>query len=122
MSYNMKQHDTQFFLDKSKLEAARYALRNAAAACKWFNMKNARSLENAVCQFGWNLEFDDDDNVNGIEHILVCAGDEERLFSAIAPYVKPGSYIQMTGEDGTMWRWAFDGVRCIIQKPTIVWQ
>lgn len=95
MSYNMTQHDTEFFMDKSNLEAARQALRNAAADCKWFNMKNARSLENAVYQFGWNLEFDDDDNVNGIEHLWECAGDERRLFHAIAPYVKPGSYIQM---------------------------
>lgn len=122
MSYDMTQHDTQFFMDKSNLEAARQALRDAAADCKWFNMRNARSLENAVYQFGWSLEFDDDDNVNGIEHLLVCAGDEERLFNAIAPYVKAGSYIQMTGGDDTMWRWSFDGIRCIEQKPTIVWQ
>lgn len=122
MSYDMTQHDTQFFMDKSSLEAARQALRSAAADCKWFNMRNTRSLENTVYQFGWSLEFDDDDNVNGIEHLLTCAGDEERLFNAIAPYVKSGSYIQMTGEDGTMWRWAFDGVRCIEQKPTVVWQ
>lgn len=122
MSYNMTQHDTQFFMDKSNLESARQALRSAAADCKWFNTRNARSLENAAYQFGWDLEFDDDDNVNGIHHLLECAGEEERLFSAIAPYVKPGSYIQMTGEDGTLWRWAFDGVRCIKQKPTIIWQ
>lgn len=122
MSYDMTQHDTQFFMDKASLKAARQALKSASEDCKWFNMRNARSLENAVDQFGWSLEFDDDDNVNGIEHLLECAGDEKRLFNAIAPYVKPGSYIQMTGGDGIMWRWAFDGVRCIEQKPTIVWQ
>lgn len=121
MSYNMTQHDTEFFMDKSNLEAARQALRNAAADCEWFKMKNARSLENAVYQFGWNLEFDDDDNVNGIEHLWECAGDEKRLFHAIAPYVKPGSYIQMTGEDGAQWRWIFDGVCCTEKKPSIIW-
>lgn len=122
MYYDITQHDTRFFMDKSNLEAARQALRSAAAECKWFNMRNACSLKNAVAQFGWDLEFDDDDNVNRIRLRIQSAGDENRLFNAIAPYVKPGSYIQMTGEDGTMWRWAFDGVRYTHQNPTILWK
>lgn len=27
----------------------------------------------------------------------------------IAPFVKAGSYIEMEGEDGGIWRWVFDG-------------
>ena len=121
MSYNMIQQDTQFFMDKPNLEAACQALQSAAADCKWFDMSNDYSLENGVYQFGWSLDFDDNGNVNSIEHLLTYSSDEKRLFDAIAPYVKPGSYIQMVGEDDTIWRWFFDGTRCIKQIPTFIW-
>lgn len=38
------------------------------------------------------------------------AGDERFLFEALAPYVDPGSFVEMTGEDGAQWRWTFDGM------------
>ena len=120
MSYNIIQQDTQFFMDKSNLDTACQVLRSAADY-KWFDMNNVCSLENAVYQFGWSLEFDDDGNVNFIEHVLECAGEEDRLFEVIAPYVKTGSYIQMIGEDDAIWRWFFDGEHCIKQQPTIIW-
>lgn len=121
MSYNMIQQDTQFFMDKSNLDAACKALRSVATDFKWFDMSDDYSLENSVYQFGWSLNFDDNGNVNDIEHLLEYAGDEKRLFDAIAPYVKSGSYIQMVGEDDAIWRWFFDGTRCIKQIPTFIW-
>ena len=36
-------------------------------------------------------------------------GDDATLFKAIAPYVEAGSWIEMEGEDGCLWRWVFDG-------------
>lgn len=122
MSYNIIQQETQFFMEKSNLEAACKALLNVTSDCKWFDMTEASSLINVVDQFGWYLEFDDDGNVNYIEFLLECIGEEKRLFNTIAPYVRPGSYIQMIGEDDAMWRWFFDGMRCIKQKPTIIWE
>lgn len=35
-------------------------------------------------------------------------GDEEKLFSAIAPVVVHGSLIDVEGEDGNKWRWLFE--------------
>src|SRR5690606_21320852 len=34
-------------------------------------------------------------------------GDDRVLFEAIAPFVEPGSFIEMVGEDGAIWRWTF---------------
>ena len=121
MSYTMSQKDTEFYMDQTNLEAARKAIRQAMEGFKWFNPKKAHSLDDAVAQCDWALEFDDNDNVVGIEMLMEYQGEEKRMFDAIAPYVKPGSYIQMSGEDGSMWRWLFDGMSCIEQTPGISW-
>lgn len=121
MGYNIIQQETQFFLDKSNLEAVHQALLNVTSDCKWFDMADASELVNVVDQFGWYLEFNDNGNVNYIEFLQMYVGEEKRLFDTIAPYVKPGSYIQMVGEDDTIWRWFFDGTRCIKQIPTFIW-
>jgi hypothetical protein len=35
--------------------------------------------------------------------------DIEAFLESIAPFVSPDSYIEMEGEDGSIWRWVFDG-------------
>lgn len=121
MSYTMEQTETQFFMDSSNLEPARKAILAAMSGFDWFKKRNALTLESAVAQCDWSLEFDDDDNVTGIEHLNEYEGQEKKLFVALAPYVKPGSYIQMRGEDGELWRWYFDGTTCTEQEPAITW-
>lgn len=43
----------------------------------------------------------------GIEFRGEKLGDDDLLFEAIAPWVEHGSYIEMRGEDGQLWRWMF---------------
>ena len=57
----------------------------------------------------WNVEMDDDGNIDTIYFDGEKLGDDNTLFNAIAPFVREGSYIEMQGEDGSMWRWTFDG-------------
>jgi len=49
-------------------------------------------------------------------------GQEDLLFDAIAPWVREGSYIEMSGEDDAMWRWVFRGGGCHEVTPTITWE
>jgi hypothetical protein len=49
-------------------------------------------------------------------------GDDLFLFEAVAPYVKPGSFIEMQGEDGFLWRWIFDGLTCKEKAAVISWE
>lgn len=124
MSYNMEQYDSQFFISNENVSPAFKALK---CACKERNLfdglKKAHHLDRALECFGWELEFDDDENV--IEISLLKSyydGDEEDiLFAALAPYVKAGSFIEMVGEDHETWRWIFDGTTCQSKKPTITW-
>lgn len=121
MSYTMEQMETQFFMDSATLEPARKAILAAMSGFDWFKRRNALTLEAAAAQCGWSLEFDSDDNVIGIEHLRAYEVQEDRLFNALAPFVRPGSFIQMNGEDGEQWRWVFDGSTCTEKSPTINW-
>ena len=49
-------------------------------------------------------------------------GDEEHFFEAVAPFVKPGSYIEWEGEDYQRWRWDFDGKTMTEKTGTITWE
>lgn len=46
-------------------------------------------------------------------------GTEHEMFNAIAPFVEPGSYIEMQGEDGAIWRWVFQDDTCIEKAAEI---
>lgn len=48
------------------------------------------------------------------------SGDERHFFTAIARYVDPGSYIHFRGEDGSHWRFDFDGDSVIERDGQIV--
>jgi hypothetical protein len=82
----------------------------------WVNTEdfsNARYIEDALEAWRWEVEFDDESN-----DIVGINFSGEKL---IAPYVEAGSYIQMQGEDGEMWRWVFDGATVKEVKPKIDW-
>lgn len=77
------------------------------------------TLEGLLKEWGWYPEINHDPNGSGAEWEAFGInferekiGDEQILFNAIAPFVEPGSYIEMVGEDGTIWRWYFDGKEC----------
>lgn len=83
----------------------------------WVETKNfveARYIEEAMTAWRWCVTYDDsiEPNANDITDINFEGeklGDDIILFEAIAPYVEAGSYIQMQGEDGLIWRWVFNG-------------
>lgn len=69
----------------------------------------------------WSPELDENMNVVDLGFTGEKLGDEEILFDAIAPYVKKGSFIEMSGEEGERWRWVFDGKTHQESHPTITW-
>jgi hypothetical protein len=82
----------------------------------------AETLSQAMDAWRWNATRNEE--TNAIEDIMFEGekiGDEAALFGAIAPFVEPGSFIEMQGEDGTIWRWIFDGKTCEEKTATISW-
>jgi hypothetical protein len=62
-----------------------------------------------------------DQDIIGIDFTGECAGAEKELFNAIAPYVEKDSWIEMSGEEGEVWRYVFDGEKCFEKSPKIEW-
>lgn len=48
-------------------------------------------------------------------------GDERHFLEALAPFVKPGSYLEWEGEDRERWRWDFDGQAMTQTTGRIIW-
>jgi hypothetical protein len=83
---------------------------------------DAKTLEDAIGAWRWEVETDEE--TGDITYIYFQGeklGDDEVLFSALAPFITEGGYIEMSGEDGHLWRWAFtEGTLCE-QVAEIIW-
>jgi hypothetical protein len=71
----------------------------------------AKTLEEALKAWRWAPRIDEGDIV-GLEFKGEKLGDDFTLFQAIAPFVEDGSFIEMRGEDGAMWKWSFNYTYC----------
>ena len=139
MGYYMQQTDSLFTIKAENKAKALEAIKALAERVdtdgsggsstgeRWYSwvttseFVEAESLKEAVKAWRWNLDMDDVGNVYGICFEGEKLGDDEILFRAIAPYVEEGSFIQMSGEDGCLWRWSFDGKECIEKSAQIEW-
>ncbi len=88
----------------------------------WVNTSivlKSKNLEEALKEWRWDPEVDDDLNIINLDFTGEKLGDDFELFKAIAPFVQDGSYIEMSGEDGDIWRWIFEGGKCIERNASI---
>jgi hypothetical protein len=122
MGYYMELMESNFSIAPENQAAALKAIKSLAGKetnhgstgdyFSWVDTKdflNAQTLEEALSVWRWETEIDAYDNVTISEFTGEKLGDDELLFQAIAPYVDKDSFIQMQGEDGSIWRWVFDG-------------
>ena len=85
------------------------------------NFYESNDLEEIMADWRWEVFFNGNGDINEIEFVGQKIGDDEILFKAIAPFVEDGSYIEMCGEDGLMWRWEFKDGRLIEKTAHITW-
>jgi len=91
----------------------------------WVNMseiKRAKSLIDILNAFRWTPEIDDKGDIINVNFEGEKLGDDKILFDAIAPYVESGSYIEMIGEDDSLWRWIFKNKKCTEIGATITFE
>lgn len=120
MGYSVDMVTSQFRIAAANKGPALAALQQLAATeshIAWVELRRvaeARSLADAIDEFGWSVEIDDlaGGDLVGIRFEAEKIGDEDKLFGALAPFVQAGSFIEMRGEDGEAWRWVFDGQTC----------
>ncbi len=124
MGYSMTQRDNSFFLPKEKQQEALQAIKiEGKNKPRIFgsHILQTQTLKEVLEWWSWKPQFDEDGNIEAIYFEGQKSGDELELFNAIAPFVKEVSFIEMSGEDGVIWRFQFDGKTCFENYPTISW-
>jgi hypothetical protein len=95
---------------------------------RWFSwvdtesVLSAQTLVDALYFWRWDASLDGEGNIGDISFRGEKAGADEELMNAIAPFVKCGSYIQMRGEEGEVWRWAFKSGKVQEKYAKLVWE
>jgi len=84
----------------------------------------ALTFEDAMREWGYPVSSNgmNNDDVDDISFEGEKIGQEDFLFRAIAPYVTDGSYIEMQGEDGALWRWLWARGEFHEQEAIISWE
>lgn len=142
MGYCMDNRGGVFFISKENVPRALQAIKNLATqthrggggsygpgkkVVKHFSwvetneITNAKNIEEVFEAWSWTAEVDRKGNVTDIYFNSEKIGDEAILFEAIAPYVKDGSYIEMSGEDSAIWRWAFKDKEMYEESAVLDW-
>lgn len=136
MGYNMSQVDAHFYIEYKNKKPALLAakrlfhpdmLNKFGKAGEYHNGKKIEScyswvdtgeanyvstIEGMLEAWGWKATNNDELNIVDIEFQREKIGQEHLLFRSIAEFVKPGSYIEMEGEDNAKWRWIFKNNDC----------
>lgn len=122
MGYCMRQVESEFFIEFAKKQDALNTLKtmdpktkgrgfyDGKAQWAWVSqnaVNEARTLEEALEEWGYSPSTDPEGNITDISFNAEKLGDEEHMFKVLAPFVREGSFLEMHGEDGGCWRWAF---------------
>ena len=120
MGYNATQVKSKFFIADEDKRPAFKAVKAVYGIESWF--ENCRCIEDFFDEFSYSTEIDANDNICGIHFEGEKIGNEESMFSILAPFVKSGSFIEMCGENGDQWRWEFNNGKCSEKKAKISWE
>jgi|GEM_PF-6780920 len=72
-------------------------------------------------QIGYDWEFDENGRIEDTWPKCETLGNEFDTFKEIAKYVDEGCFLEFRGEDGSMWRWIFDGKSCQELNAVLTW-
>lgn len=135
MGYYVSISDTDFSIPKAHLEDAYTAMcdinrfhklkRGGGGGEAWFSWMPANypdvlsTAEEILNELGF--EFIVDPTTGDLTSFTYDSkiGNEDIFFCSIAPFIKKGSYINWTGEDGEMWQWYFTGERMQVRSAVI---
>ena len=117
MGYIIHQGETQFKIPRENFKAAFDALTPLIEeGLAWDRKEDATDLIHRLINLRWEPKVEKS-GIVGLSFTGEKQGDEDSIFMTIAPFVEDGSFITVSGEDGDVWRYVFDGQRCTIVLP-----
>jgi hypothetical protein len=133
MGYQISINDSRFVINRKSIEKLCESLK-ADESELWESLdmasipddletkSNIVLLSDIAQSYRWEFVLNKNEDIVAIEFNGYKQGESEGFFNTIAPYVLDGSYIEISGEDGDLWRWVFtNGVMREI-RPTITWE
>jgi hypothetical protein len=115
MGYHVFTSDSKFFIKEKNIKPALKAVRKELDS-------SYRSLFEAMVEQRWEIDPDDEDNIDHICFTGENLWDADKILKIIAPYVDSGSFIEMTGEDGDKWRYCFNNGEMKEIQAKITWE
>lgn len=92
---------------------------------EWQQRKLPHPLAWVFQELGFDWEIAPELHVEGDEFGLrgydQKTGAEDDFLEAVAPFVRPGSYLEWRGEEGEMWRQEFDGEKLVTKEGRVVY-
>lgn len=139
MGFYTQIEDSAFLIPATKLDAALVALKDLNTNPQYADKKRSGSyqhpsfawidanfhehVESAGDVFGL-LGFETEENPEGLTVTGYDGktGNEDLFFGAVAHLVQPGSFIHFRGEDGSHWRYDFDGERMVERQGQLIFE
>lgn len=131
MGYYMTVREPYLRIDKehlpSVLKALKKLTKEKGESAAWVNADSAMAkirdndLEGAMRVWRWQPFFNGNGDIVGFAFVGEKLGHDIDFFEAIAPWVASESYIEMVGEDNTIWRWLFRDQMVKEELATIVY-
>lgn len=114
MGYSIQQRDSEFSIRPENVAPAFEALMEHIAE----ELKDATDLRQALLSFNWETD--------KTYTWLWFTGDRYSeyyplIFSLLAPFVTSGSWVEMQGQEGEIWRWEFTDGEVYEQEGIIAW-
>lgn len=127
MGYYMTQVSAGFRIEKENVEKATAALQKLLSTVGhnakdhiqvgdrfvWHGQNipdpDQQTFDKLLRSWNWQVYMGEDGSVEHIEFQGEKFWSDEVLLQVLAPYVREGSYIIMSGEEGCHWRWRFSG-------------
>jgi len=128
MGYCMDQVDSSFLLKEENQRAAYKAVKEQMSdksyswvSAGWF--KGLRDIYAVLEEWGYQPKLSEETgDIIDLTFSGEKIGQELELFNVIAPFVEKGSFLEMSGEEGSVWRWVFDGTTCKEVYPKVSWE
>ena len=133
MGYEFRVLETEFNIRKENFEETISRIKKCdlqrnpenkypgGIACNLAKTTQEKIVE-AFKDWGWDVDFDEQGNIDYIEFVGINLHEEDLLFSGIANTVENNSFISAIGEDNKIWKWLFDDGECIKKTGQIVYE
>lgn len=122
MGYCMRLVGSRFEIYRGHFTATYEAAMEYAHSVHWADVSDCRLLPDVMRHLRWELVFSPEGDVSDIRFEGEKLWGDDKLFAALAPFVRDGSYIEMVGEDGHRWRWTFKDGKMTKRSGVMVWK